>query len=92
MKTEQSYVRIVNPETQMVDTTVLVVDEFTVAEVFAAMEARDWYWQAGTYVAIRVNGVGDDARLTLHGHHAVTLTFTVEERVVTERQRIAVPI
>lgn len=91
MKTESSLVRIFNPENQMLDTTILRVESFTVAAVFAAMEARGWYFTPGVYVALRVEGTQPRESMRLRGAYAPVLTFTVEEseRIVTER--IAIP-
>ncbi len=85
------HVAIQNPETGMIDSTVLNVEHFTVQRIFEAMEARDWHYQPGTYVAIKVEGPESPDCWRIAGHYAPCLTFTVEEseRVVTER--IAVP-
>lgn len=83
-----THVRIFNPESQMIDSTVLRVEKFTVQSVFEAMEARNWRIQEGVYVALRVAGPGS---MALRGHSGSVLTFTVRtsERVV--RETIAVP-
>ncbi len=85
------HVRILNPETQMVDSTVLSVKSFTVQAIFEEMERRHWFFQLGTYIAAKVEGPEQPDSFRIAGYYAPFLTFTVEtsERVVTER--IAVP-
>ncbi len=52
------HVAIFNPDTKGLDSTVVTVDKFTVQAVFEALEARRWFFQPGTYVAIRVEEPG----------------------------------
>lgn len=82
------HVRIWNPETRGIDTTVLVLDEFTIDAVYAAMAARSWTFQLGVYVAIEVEA--DDLR-RIAGSWDNVLTFTVNEREIVTVERSARP-
>ncbi len=90
-------VAIFNPETKGLDCSTVSVDKFTVQAVFEALDAKNWHYQPGTYVAIRVEDEkledkgGNFTRFVIDGSWNTCLTFTVQEseRIVTER--IAVP-
>ncbi len=90
------HVAIFNPDTKGIDSTVVTVDKFTVQAVFEALEARRWFFQPGTYVAIRVEGeklpgAYGSNRLVIDGTWNACLTFTVQESERVVRERIAVP-